>query len=53
MKVEDAKPDCKNCEIRKYYAVAFDIHFSKEDCPYDCESEEQKKKNDKKEVEKE
>ena len=31
---------CKNCQTRKAYARAFDIHFWGEDCPYECEEYE-------------
>ena len=35
---------CKNCMERKFYAKAFDMHFSGEDCPYVCEEYERYKK---------
>lgn len=35
---------CKNCMERKFYAKTFDMHFSGEDCPYQCEEYEQYKK---------
>lgn len=28
--------NCKDCELRKYYAKAFDIHFDKKDCGLKC-----------------
>ena len=28
--------NCKDCEIRKYYAKMFDIHFDDKDCPCKC-----------------
>ena len=28
--------NCETCEIRKYYARAFDIHFDYMDCPCEC-----------------
>lgn len=32
---------CNDCAIRKFYARVFDMHFSKEDCPFDkCLEEE-------------
>ena len=34
---------CKNCMERKFYAKAFDMHFSGEDCPYICEEYERYK----------
>ena len=27
---------CKDCELRKYYAKAFDIHFDEKDCICKC-----------------
>lgn len=36
-------PDCLNCEIRKFYANAFDTHFDYKDCPIDCKAK--KKQN--------
>ena len=35
---------CKNCMERKFYAKSFDMHFSGEDCPYECEEYERYKK---------
>ena len=35
---------CKNCMERKFYAKTFDMHFSGEDCPYECEEYEHWKK---------
>lgn len=34
------KAECETCEIRKYYARAFDFHFTECDCPFKCEEEE-------------
>lgn len=28
--------NCKDCELRKYYAKAFDMHFDEKDCPCNC-----------------
>jgi len=33
----DKKKPCTKCQIRKWYAKKFDLHFSGEDCPYVCE----------------
>ena len=33
--------NCKECEIRKYYAKAFDIHFDIKDCPCECKVKEE------------
>ena len=30
---------CRDCDKRKYYARAFDIHFDWLDCFYDCEND--------------
>lgn len=27
---------CKQCPIRREFALAFDRHFWGEDCPYEC-----------------
>ena len=35
---------CQDCPTRKWYARAFDIHFSGEDCFYICEEYENWKK---------
>ncbi len=35
---------CDNCEIRKGYAIMFDVHFDWADCPYKCEYADQKEK---------
>ena len=31
---------CNNCPEKQLYARMFDIHFSGEDCPYECEEYE-------------
>ena len=36
---------CDKCEARIYFARVFDIHIEQDDCPYDCDREEQE--NDK------
>lgn len=28
--------NCKDCELRKYYARVFDMHFDYMDCPFKC-----------------
>ena len=33
------KAECETCEVRKYYAMAFDFHFTECDCPFECEDE--------------
>ena len=34
---------CENCEIRKYFARAFDMHWlGEDDCPYECEVKDKK-----------
>lgn len=33
---------CDKCEARIYFARMFDIHIEQDDCPYDCEKEENK-----------
>ena len=36
-----AESKCDKCEIRAFYAKAFDMHWLGEaDCPYVCEEEE-------------
>ena len=37
---------CGNCQTRRMYARMFDMHFSGEDCPYECEEYERWKKED-------
>lgn len=32
----DKKYLCEKCEIRKFYAKVFDIHFDHIDCFYEC-----------------
>lgn len=35
---------CDDCEIRKFYAKAFDLHWHDEiDCPYECDQSEELK----------
>lgn len=35
----DLKPcPCKTCQLRQYFAHAFDMHFWGEDCPYQCDA---------------
>ena len=36
---EDGYP-CRDCEIRRWYARRFDIHFSGEDCFWVCDKYE-------------
>lgn len=34
---------CDDCELRKFYASAFDMHWmGVEDCPFECEKVEPK-----------
>ena len=33
-------PPCDTCPTRKMYARTFDMHFSGEDCPYECKEYE-------------
>ena len=33
---------CDKCEARIYFARMFDIHIEQDDCPYECEKEENK-----------
>ena len=45
---DDGYP-CNNCKIRQWYARKFDIHFSGEDCFWECEKYEmykQKRKHE-------
>lgn len=37
---------CKNCEIRQWYAMKFDIHFWGEDCLYICEEYKRYEENE-------
>lgn len=38
---------CDDCNIRQFYAKAFDLHwFDEEDCPYECECKEEDETND-------
>lgn len=37
MSKDEKKHPCKYCSIRITYANNWDIHFSGEDCPYECE----------------
>ena len=38
MSNETLKQDsCENCILRKGFAIAFDMHFRGEDCPYKCD----------------
>lgn len=34
---------CENCDLRKVYAHMLDMHFTGEDCPYECEEYEKYK----------
>lgn len=38
---------CVKCPERKYYAMFYDMHFSGEDCPYECEEYEKWKSEQK------
>lgn len=34
---------CDNCELRKWYAKKFDLHWlGEDDCPYECDKEDDK-----------
>ena len=35
---------CRDCEARKAYARDFDMHFSGDDCPYQCDTWDEYKK---------
>ena len=38
MNNETLKQDpCENCVLRKGFAIAFDMHFWGEGCPYKCD----------------
>ena len=33
--------DCEHCDLRQFYAKAFDMHWlGKNDCPFECEAED-------------
>ena len=40
---------CENCEMRKYYAKMFDVHFGWADCPYECDYASERAREMKKE----
>lgn len=39
MRMEETCP-CKDCPVRQWSAIAFDIHFNGDDCPYLCDKYE-------------
>ena len=38
----DKKYPCEKCDIRKYHARVFDVHFDHIDCPCECPYEKEK-----------
>ena len=40
---EREKPNCESCDIRKYFAKSYDIHFDERDCPIKCERKQKNK----------
>ena len=40
---ERKKPNCESCELRKYYAKSYDIHFDGRDCPIKCKIKQKNK----------
>ena len=42
--------DCVNCEIRKFYANAYDVHFDYKDCPIPCKAKKREKEKNQKHI---
>ena len=40
------KTECENCGIRKFYARAFDFHFTECDCPFECEEDAERSEDE-------